>query len=126
MKDISYSSRHFFEKAMRGHEAVLFLNRMDGDVYRIERTFDRPPLTVLIADIYIMGQGDVYEISSEYDGIESIVLVGFYNRYSCDAKETAKDNGIALFTLNEFFGALHRTGKSFLDYVPRSKENSWD
>lgn len=124
MKDIAYSSRHFFENAMRGHEAVLFLERMDGDVYRIERTNDRPPLTVLIADIYIMGQGDVYEIFGEYNGIDAIVLVGYYNRYSCVAKETAKDNGIALFTLNEFFGALHRTEKSFMDYVSRPKENS--
>lgn len=124
MKDIAYSSRHFFENAMRGHKGVLFLEQMDGDVYLIERTNDRPPLTVLIADIYIMGQGDVYEISGEYYGIDAIVLVGFYNRYSCDAKETAKDNGIALFTLNEFFGALHRTGKSFINYVPRPKENS--
>ena len=124
MKDIAYSSRHFFENALRGHEVVLSLERMDGDVYRIERTNDRPPLAVLIADIYIMGQGDVYEISGEYNGIDAIVLVGFYNRYSRDAKETAKDNGIALFTLQEFYGALHRTEKSFLNYVPRPKENS--
>lgn len=124
MSEITYSSRLNFEKAMRGHKAVEDFEQLEEDVYLIERTEGRPPLTVLIAEIYIMGCCDVYEITGEHKDIDAIVLVGYYNRYSNDAKKNAKENGIALFTRGEFFGALHRTGKSFINYVPRPKENS--
>ena len=124
MNEIAYSSRLNFEKAMNGHRAVNFIEHLDGDVYLIERTEERPPLTVRIADIYIMGECDIYEITAENKDIDAIILVGYYNRYSNNAKETAKDDGIALFTLSEFYGALHRSGESFINYVPRPKKDN--
>ena len=74
-KDIAGSTRDFFVRGMAGHSAVLSIKRLEGDVYLIERTNDRPDLRVLIADIYIAGEGDVVEIMYDYSDIDCIVLV---------------------------------------------------
>lgn len=124
MSEVEYSSRQNFEKSMHGHSAVASLEQIDCNVYRIERTEGRTPLVVRIAEIYIMGGCDVYEIMADNKNIDAIVLVGYYNRYTSDAKKTAKENKIALFRRDEFYGALHRTGKSFISYVPRPKKDN--
>lgn len=124
MSEVEYSSRLNFEKSMHGHSAVTSLNQIDCNVYRIERTGGRPPLVVRVVEIYIMSGCDVYEIMAENKNIDAIVLVGYYNRYTSDAKKSAKENGVALFGRDEFYGALHRTGKSFMNYVPRPKKDN--
>lgn len=114
--DITRRMREFFENGMRGHTAVSNITQLKGDVYKIERTGDRPDLTVLIVDIYIFGEADVLELSEMYSGIDSIVLVGFYNRYSRYAKRLACEMNVGLFENREFFGALNLVGHRFLGY----------
>jgi len=95
---------------------VMNITYMGGDVYLIERTNNRPEMKVLIADIYIAGEGDIAEIFSEYNDIDCIVLVGFYNRYSCAAKQYARELSIGLYDNREFFGAVNCTGTALLNY----------
>lgn len=114
--DITRRMREFFENGMKGHTAVRSITQQEGDVYRVERTGDRPDLTVIIVDIYIFGEADVLELSEMHPGIDCIVLVGFYNRYSQFAKRLAGQMNIGLFDNREFFGALNLVGKRFLDY----------
>ncbi len=121
-KEIAPSTRSYFVRGMEGHSAVMSITNLGRDVYLIERTKDRPDLKVLIADIYIAGEGDIIEIMYEYSDIDCIVLVGFYNRYSGAAKDLAKENNIALYDYREFFGAVHCTGSAFLNYKRKYKE----
>ena len=65
-REILRSTRVFFVKGMKGHSAVSNITQLDGDVYLIERTQGRPDLKVLIADIYIAGEGDIIEITYAY------------------------------------------------------------
>lgn len=120
-KDIAPSTREFFVRGMEGHSAVMCIKHLEGDVYLIERTNDRPDLKVLIADIYIAGEGDIIEITYDYSDIDCIVLVGFYNRYSRAAKAFAKERNIALYDNREFFGAVNCTGYAFLNYERKAK-----
>ena len=120
-KDIAGSTRDFFVRGMEGHSAVLAIKRLSGDVYLIERTNGRPDIKVLIADIYIAGEGDILEITYDYSDIDCIVLVGFYNRYSRAAKNLAKERNIGLYDNREFFGAVNCTGYAFLNYERKSK-----
>ncbi|MBE6263502.1 MAG: hypothetical protein E7104_06005 [Prevotella sp.] len=120
-KDIAPSTREFFVRGMEGHSAVMCIKHLEGDVYLIERTNGRPDLKVLIADIYIAGEGDIIEITYDYSDIDCIVLVGFYNRYSRAAKAFAKEKNIALYDNREFFGAVNCTGYSFLNYERKTK-----
>lgn len=120
-KEIAPSSREFFVKGMMGHSAVRQVSHEGNDIYVIERTLDRPDLRILIADIYIAGEADIIEISSDYSSIDCIVLVGFYNRYSTAAKELARNMGIGLYDKREFFGAVNCTGKALLNYQRKSE-----
>lgn len=120
MSKITNTNRSFFENMLKGHNAVESFERLDGDKYQIERKGERPSLTVLLVSVYIMSEGEYYEACQD-ETIDAIVLIGFYNQYTRGAKETSKENGIALFTPKEFSGALHRTGKSFINYVPKTK-----
>ncbi len=120
-KDIAPSTREFFVRGMEGHSAVWDIKHLGRDVYLIERTNDRPDLKVLIADIYIAGEGDIIEITYDYSEIDCIVLVGFYNRYSRAAKAFAKERNIALYDNREFFGAVNCTGYAFLNYERKAK-----
>lgn len=108
-------------EGMEGHSAVWDIKHLGRDVYLIERTNDRPDLKVLIADIYIAGEGDIIEITYDYLEIDCIVLVGFYNRYSRAAKAFAKERNIALYDNREFFGAVNCTGYAFLNYERKAK-----
>ena len=113
--------REHFVKGMEGHSAVSNITLVDGDIYKIERTSNRPDLIVLIADIYIAGEADILDICSKYSTLDCIVLVGFYNRYSSAAKELAKSYGKGLYDNREFFGAVNCKGRAFLNYVRKDK-----
>ena len=122
VKEVAPSSRQFFVNGMSGHNAVYSINQVNNsDVYLIERTYDRPAIKVLIADIYIAGMADIVELCRLYTDIDCIVLVGFYNRYSRDAKNHAKLCGVGLYTNSEFFGAVNCTGKALLNYVRKEQ-----
>ena len=120
-KDITRSTREYFEKGMRGHKAVHDITLLHDDVYRIERTDDRPDLKVLIADIYICGEADIFDITSSFYSLDCIVLVGFYNRYSRSAKELALENNVGLYDMREFYGAIHLCGNRMLNYVKKDE-----
>ena len=107
---------------MLGNNAIWNITNTHDDIYCIERTNDRPSLIVLIADIYICSEADIYEITSNYHNIDCIVLVGFYNRYSWDAKAMARTNNVGLFDMREFYGAIHFVGNRMLDYVKKEKK----
>ena len=69
-KEIAPSSRSFFVRGMAGHSAVKSISDLGRDVYLIKRTEDRPDIKVLIADIYIAGEGDIIEITYNYYDID--------------------------------------------------------
>ena len=121
-KKITLRTKQYFENGMRGNKAVLDIVNLYDDVYRIKRTEDRPDIKVLIADIYICGEADIYDISCIYKEIDCIVLVGFYNRYSWRAKDLARTSNIGLFDMREFYGAVHLVGNRMLDYVKKEKK----
>lgn len=118
---VARSSISFFENGMRGHSAVRNITNLGDNQYLIERTKERPDIRVLIVDIYILGEADIYEISPRIRGIDCIVLVGFNNRYSSAAKNLAKQMNVGLYDNREFFGALNCVGDSFLNYKKEAK-----
>lgn len=120
---VAKSSETFFENGMRGHNAVSEIISLGDNVYLLKRTLDRPDLKILVADIYIAGEADIYEINPSLYNIDCIVLIGFYNRYSGAAKELAKSMNVGLYDNREFFGAVNCTGKTFLNYERKKKDN---
>lgn len=120
---IAKSSIRFFENGMKGHNAVQSIIDLGNNQYLITRTKNIPDIRILVADIYIAGEADIYEINPNLYGIDGIVLIGFYNRYSSAAKELAKQMNVGLFDNREFFGAVNCTGKAFLNYERKDKDD---
>jgi hypothetical protein len=117
---VATSSKTFFENGMRGHSAVEKLVHLGDDNYLLVRTDDRPDIKVLVADIYIVGEAEIYEINPNLHEIDCIVLIGFYNRYSSGAKEVAKSMNVGLYDNREFFGAVNFTGKNLINYKKKN------
>lgn len=120
---VAKTSISYFENGMKGHSALEELIDIGDNQYIIKRTSDRSDLKILIADIYIVGEADILEINSTFIGIDCIVLVGFYNRYSYAAKDLAKKLNVGLFDNREFFGAVNYTGNAFLNYERKKKDD---
>lgn len=117
------SSVEYFERVISGHTAVKSLNEVAENVYEIERTGGRPTIRVLVADIYIVSEADIFEIVTTNYDLTCVLLIGFYNRYSNDAKERAKAENLGLFNMKEFFGAINFIGQKLINYEPKTKDN---
>lgn len=117
------SSVEYFERIIKGHSVVTGLTEVSQNVYSIERTGNRPPIRVLVADIYVVSEADIFEIVTSTYQLNCILLIGFYNKYSNAAKQRAKEENIGLFDMKEFFGAINYTGTKLVCYEPKTKDN---
>jgi hypothetical protein len=121
-KKVAKSSKSFFENGMNGHSAVRHITALENDMYLINRNSNRQDIKILVADIYIAGEAEILEINPNLQGIECIVLIGFYNRYSIAAKELAKSMNVGLYDNREFFGAVNCSGKAFINYSRKNDD----
>lgn len=117
------SSVEYFESVIRGHNAVESLNEISEYIYEIKRTEGRPNIKVLVADIYVVSEADIFEIATTNNDLTCVLLIGFCNRYSDDAKERAITEGIGLFNMKEFFGAINYMGEKLIRYESKTKDN---
>jgi len=117
------SAVEYFERVISGHTAVESLMEVSENIYEINRTGGRPAIRVLVADIYVVSEADIFEIVTTNYNLNCILLVGFYNRYSGDAKERAIAENIGLFNMKEFFGAINYIGQKLINYEPKTKDN---
>lgn len=67
-------------------------------------------------------QTPVFKTCRNNKGIDCIVLIGFFNRYSQSAKSMAGSMGVGLFDLREFYGALNYSGERFIDYEKQNED----
>ncbi len=116
------SSIEYFERVINGHTAVEGLNQVSENVYEIDRTGGRPKIKVLVADIYVVSEADIFEIVTTNYNLTCVLLIGFYNRYSQDAKQRAKAENIGLFNMKEFFGAINFIGEKLINYEPKTND----
>ena len=106
-----------FVKGMNRHDCVSNVEQLSDIYYRITKTTGEI-LNVLLTNIYIVSEADVYEYLSteQYKDINGILTMSVSNSYTLDAKKMAKDRKVALFTYKEFYGALNYDGDKFLNY----------
>jgi hypothetical protein len=105
---------------LNGSRAVERTELIDEQVLQIFRS-GRAELRVFMTDLYIVGVADAAEILSTYD-VQAIVTMSAWNGYSNEAKRFCKDRAVGLFTFKELLGAVHYTGKRFLEYTPPKRD----
>jgi predicted RNase H-like nuclease (RuvC/YqgF family) len=111
----------YFIRIVSSKEFVQKVEPLRRQVYRIVRK-DKHDIVVFLTNVYIVGEADVYEITSENKDINSIVTVSAWNSCSRDAKQLAKTMNIGLFDMKEFLGAIYYAGTSFTNYTPPEKD----
>lgn len=114
-------SFHFFEKRIKSYAFCTEVKKCDTQVYKILRQ-NKTTLVVFLTNIYIVGEAAVYEIISNYPQINTIITISNWNSYSASAKQFAKENGVALFKMDEFQGAIYYDGQRYIDYVPPKRD----
>lgn len=76
-----------------------------------------PTVRVAFTEIYILGVADLREILDEFPQVDAIVNLSLWNHYTKEAKVKAGEQGVGLFELKEFLGALNFAGDSFTNYA---------
>ena len=116
--DISYATIQFVEQGLKTHTAVESFARHDDIGFDIGRTGGRDPVRVVLVGRYVIGQADVMKAAADFPGMQMIVANGNWCGYTPEAKEYGREQGIGVFEMSEFFGALHRA--DYLDYAKKN------
>lgn len=114
-------SIEYFIGRVSGHKKVCELIQLDNQLFRIKKHNNE--LLVFVTNYYVVSEAEVYEITSQYKNLDCIVTISAWNSYSKAGKEASKIQGIGLFVMNEFLGALNFDGKAFINYItPEERE----
>lgn len=114
--DVAFGAIRFVEQALNNHAKVESFSRRDDIVFEVERIDGLPPTTVVLVNRYTLGLADLLQALEEFPGMDCLVTSANWNSYTSDVKQYGMENGICIFKLGEFFGALHR--EDMINYVP--------
>lgn len=111
-----------FIQGMKNHNRIREIEELSDTYYCLTKD-DGQELNVVLTNIYIVSEADVYEIinSENYNEVNVIITMSSWNSYSKEAKQMAKEHNIALFTYKEFYGALNYDGPKFINYVVKKR-----
>ena len=119
--NVSYSTISFVERALRSHSKVVQFKRSKDIVFKITHIDGRVMKMVLVNE-YTLGVAAVHLVLSQFPGTEYVVTCANWNAYTREAKEYGRQNGIGVFVIGEFFGALHWTDPK--EYVQKDKDGN--
>ena len=102
---------------LKGNPVVSEIDQVEYCLLVVRRN-DKNDLKVFLTDTYILGETDIHEVLAQHNDLDAIINMSVWNRYTGSAKALCKGRGIGLFSFKEFLGAVHYSGKSFVDYEP--------
>ena len=95
----------FFENAMKYHSRVNECKYLSQSYYEIYRD-ELPTIRVFVSNYYALSVSDYYDIVTDYK-IDCLVTISNWIKVTQDAYELGKNNGVGVFTMSEFSGALN-------------------
>jgi hypothetical protein len=105
---VPYSTKGFLESMLGSHSAVESFRALDHCNYEVIRRRDLgPKVSLCLTGKYLFSASDYYDARKANSLITCIVLASAWNRYTSDAKSTAKNDHVGLFTMKELAGALN-------------------
>lgn len=114
--DVSYGAIRFVEQALNGHSKVEAFTRHDDIVFEIDRVDGMSEVTAVLVNRYTLGLADLFQALDEFPRMNCLVTSANWNSYTAEAKRYGMDNGICVFKVGEFLGALY--SKEMMRYVP--------
>lgn len=95
----------YFETAMNGHNRVTSCEKISEGYYKIIRDA-LPPILVFVSDFYALSTSDYYDVTRDYN-IDCLITISEWNTVTPDAYRLGKMNGVGVFTMREFMGAMN-------------------
>jgi hypothetical protein len=102
-----YDHYKYFEGQMDRHGKVASLTAERNGIYQLTRT-QGDTLRVFICECYAFGIAEYIETIEKLGRLDAVIINSAWCGYSPDAKRHCRDEGIGLFKIGEFMGALHR------------------
>jgi hypothetical protein len=119
-------SIQYFMNRVNGHTKVLSVKKIGDQLFEIKQRNGKI-IYVYLTNIYIIGEAEVYEILAENkeNHLDSIVTISSWNQVSSAGKQAGKDNGLGIFIMSDFLGALNYDGEAFTNYIsPAEREEN--
>jgi hypothetical protein len=113
---VSYGAIRFVEQALNGHSKVEAFTRHLDIVFDIDRVDGMSQVTAVLVNRYTLGLADLFRALDEFPGMNCLVTSANWNSYTAEVKRYGMENGICIFKVGEFFGALH--WREMIRYVP--------
>lgn len=112
--------REFLVKSLLQRDVVDDITEVDHHHFVVERD-GKSTIHIYFTNKYLLSVADVMEILEDSPNTTCIVATMGHNKYSPEAKEYCRDQGVGLFRTRELLGAVNYDGTRFLDYVPPEK-----
>lgn len=120
--DVTYSAISWVENALGGHAKVATFVRVDDIRFEIVREGRLSPVNALLMNRYVIGVADLVEAMTEFPGINCIFAPGNWCGYTRQAKEYGLEQGVAVFHVGEFMGALWKA--DFVKYAAKDHKGN--
>jgi hypothetical protein len=118
---VSYSNISFVERALDSHSKVADFKRLHDIVFEID-LIDGRTISMVLVNEYTLGLAAIHRALSEFPDVEYVVTCANWNGYTRAAKKFGRENGIGVFVIGEFFGALHWADPK--KYVQKDKDGN--
>lgn len=114
-----YGHFNYFEDRMTGHSKVRALQRLDSGLYKVALSDSREIIT-FICECYSYGVAEYAETVAKLGKIDAVVINSNWCGYTGDLNAQCRDEGVGLFNIKDFMGALNQ--KDFWLYVSREEK----
>ena len=104
--NVLYTHIRFLEQALSQHDRVESFVRTDDILFEICRTSGASKIVAVLINRYTIGLADVISVLAEFPSAACVVAPGSWCGYTREAKDHGRSQGVGVFTVTEFLGAL--------------------
>lgn len=113
----------FINRFLANHDFVAEMEELNMATMSIELR-DGRTLRVFVTNTYVFTEYTLNKVLAIDPQVEVIICSCPAGGYDTAAKQLCIEQGIGLFMLGEFMGAVRKTGEEFLNYLLRSERDS--
>jgi len=111
------------EKFLAKHKSISAMDEISRGVFAVERT-NGTRVRVFVTHTYFFTEYTYEKVLTEDPNVSAIICSNPYSSYTQSAKERCLEDGVGLFTLREFMGALNFEGERFLNFLLRDEKEA--
>lgn len=112
----------FIERFLANHSFIKNMEQWNRAIFSVLLR-DGRALKVFVTNTYYFTEYTFDKIMTIDPNIDAIICSSPYASYSIEAKERCISEGIGLFSLREFMGAIRKQGQDFINYLLKEERD---